>query len=414
MSSNESTTSAVPTGADAVKQPAWRPLFLVSIFLSAITASLLILKFNKFAPTPFFWLWLTWTAALWSAVSGVSRSWVRATLFNLGFVPSVLAGAEAYFVTHEGQSEQLPRGFLVADEALGWAPAKGVQARAYESGYAGLFHGPAGLVYDVKYTIDSNGLRKAPPWRADNSAGTVLFFGCSFTFGTGLEDNETLPYQLGAQSGGRYRSFNFGFGGYCPAQMLAAIESGMVQRVVTTAPQYAFYVAIPHHVWRVAGRAFLGERTPRYVLEADETLHRAGKFADPKHRVGLPGRVEGQFNKSALWRRISRIAARITDDDLRLYFAVVRRAQQLIASQYPKIQFRVILWPGLDYTQASSTYDKLREGFHRMGIPVDLVEDILPGIIADRSPFALSPIDPHPNALANRLIAQYVLNKISQ
>ncbi len=54
--------------------------------------------------------------------------------------------------------------------------------------------------------------------------------------GAGLEDDETLSYQVGVQSGGRYRTFNFAANGYGPAQMLAAIETGMVGRIVDTTP----------------------------------------------------------------------------------------------------------------------------------------------------------------------------------
>ena len=146
------------------------------------------------------------------------------------------------------------KGFTVHDDVLGWAPAKGIEAHAFKAGPPGLFHGPSGVLFDVDYTIDSSGLRVAPSWRKDDLTGTVLFFGCSFTFGEGLKDNETLPYQVGVQSRGRYRTFNFAFEAYGPNQMLAQIEHGMVQRVVDTTPQYAFYVAIPIHVWRVAGR----------------------------------------------------------------------------------------------------------------------------------------------------------------
>ena len=47
-----------------------------------------------------------------------------------------------------------------------------------------------------------------------------------------------------------------------------------------------------------------------------------------------------------------------------------------------------------------------------MGTSLHLVEDILPGYNTDRSPYILSSADHHPNALADRLLAQYVLNKI--
>ena len=391
-----------------------RRAFLLTLSLAAVGASLLILKF---APVPFFWLWLTWAVVLFAAILCVHGDWPRAILLNLGIVACLLAGTEAYFSAHEYTAPTFSNGFYVSDDVLGWAPTKGIQAHAFKAGPTGLFHGPMGVLFEENYTIDSNGLRVAPPWRKDDLAGTILFFGCSFTFGEGLKDNETLPYQVGVQSGGRYRTFNFAFEGYGPGQMLAAIEHGTVQRVVDTTPRYAYYVAIPNHVWRVAGRTAWGGHAPHYVLDADGTVRRAGYLEDRKPlalRLGLGQRIEGQLNKSAIWQMLSMGDSRITDDDIRLYFAVVRRSQDLLKAQYPGIQFRVILWPNQQVSQQRATYEKLRDGFRQIGIPVDLVEDILPGYSADRLPFILGSADHHPNALADRLLAQHVLHEIER
>jgi hypothetical protein len=381
---------------------------------SAVGASLLILKFS---PAPFFWLLLTWAAVFFATMFRIHGDWPRAILLNLGILATLLAGIEAYFYTNEYTPTIFSNGFIVPDDVLGWVPAKGIQAHAFKAGPAGLFHGPKGVLFDTNYTIDSNDLRVAPPWRKDDLAGTALFFGCSFTFGEGLKDNETLPYQVGEQSGGRYRTFNFAFDAYGPSQMLAEIEHGIVQRTVDTTPRYAYYIAIPNHVWRVAGRTAWGQHAPRYVLDADGTVHQAGHFENRQSlalRLGLGQRIEGQLNKSAMWRMLSMGDSRITDDDIRLYFAVVRRSKELLEAQYPGIQFRVILWPNQHVSQQRATYEKLRDGFRKMSIPVDLVEDILPGYSVDRSPFILSSADHHPNALADRLLAQQVLHEIER
>jgi hypothetical protein len=346
----------------------------------------------------------------------VHRSWPRAVLFNFGILACLLAAAEAfYFSTDKYATRAVPDGFYVHDDVLGWAPAKRMQARVIKANLGGLLHHPVGSMYDVKYTIDSDGLRLPPPYRTDDLAGTALFFGCSYVFGTGLKDDETLPYQVGAQSGGRYRTFNFSFEGYSPIQMLAAIENGMVRRVVDTAPQYAYYTAIAHHVWRAAGRVARTKNEPRYVLDADESVHQAGFYEDSKplaERLGLGRRVAVQLNKSATWRMLDLHDSRITDDDIRLYLAMVRRSKELLTIQYPGIQFRVILWRNQDVPEGNTIYEKMRDGFRRMGIPVDLVEDILPSYNADPEKFQISFADTHPNALANRLLAQYVLNQI--
>lgn len=391
-----------------------RQLFLLAaIFCSAIAASLLLLKF---APAPFFWLWLTWAIAFWVAILGVQGSWPRAILFNLGILACLPAGAEAYLITHEYTPTVFSHGFIVHDEVLGWAPAKGIKAHAFKAGPAGLLHGPEGVLFDVNYTINSDGLRIAPPYQKDHLAGTALFFGCSYTFGEGLQDSETLPYQVGLLSKGRYRIINFAFEGYSPAQMLAELEHGVVQRVVDNTPKYALYVAAPIHVWRLAGHVAWGGHAPRYVLDTDGTVHQMG-FYDSNtldERLGLStsSRIRGQLDKSALWRMIGSRESRVTDDDIRLYLAVVRRSQELLVAQFPEIQFHVILWLNQDAPEQRYVYEKIRDGFLRMGYPVHLVENILPGYSADRSPYILSSVDHHPNALADRLIAQYVVSEI--
>lgn len=409
MTAASASKIAVPRTRD--KEPNRLGLQLALLF-SATGALLLILKF---APAPFFWVWLTLAAVLFSVIFLVHGSWARAILLNLGIVACLLAAAEGYLVTQEYTPTIFSNGFIVPDDVLGWAPGKGIQAHAFKAGPVGLFHHPEGVLFDVNYTIDPNGLRVAPPWHKDDSDGTILFFGCSFTFGEGLKDNETLPHQVGEQSGGRYRIFNFGFDAYGPGQMMAQIESGIVGRVVDTTPRYAYYIAIPNHVWRVAGRTARGGHAPRYVLDPDGTVHLAGHFEDRQSlalRLGLGRRIEGQLNKSAMWRMLSLGDSRIVDDDIRLYFAVVQRSKELLEAQYPGIQFRVILWPNQHVSQQRATYEKLRDGFRRKGIPVDLVEDILPGYNANRSPFILSSVDHHPNALADRLLAQHVLHEV--
>jgi hypothetical protein len=153
------------------------------------------------------------------------------------------------------------------------------------------------------------------------------------------------------------------------------------------------------------------------VLDAAGTVHQDGYFDNRKtlaERLGLGRRVQGQLDKSAMWRMLSTGDSRITDDDIRLYFAVVRRSQELLTAQYPGIQFHVILWPNQHVAQQRATYEKLRDGFRQMGIPLDLVEDILPGYNTDRAPYILGPSDHHPNALADRLLSQYILSKIVQ
>ncbi len=393
-----------------------RSLSIAIVLLAAIAVSPLVLKF---APAPIFWLWLAWATAMFTMMVFVHGSWLRAILLDLGIVACMLAAVEAYLIHHEYIAPVFSSGFNVQDDVLGWAPQKGMLVHAFKANPEGLFHHPEGALFDVTYTIDGNGLRVSPPWRKNDLAGTVLFFGCSYTFGEGLPDNETLPYQVGRLSGGRYRTINFAFEGYSPAQMLASLEHGRLKQVMDTTPTDAFYVAAPIHVWRVAGRTSWGGHAPRYILTGSGAVTQAG-FIDSKslaEKLGLSynSRIKGQLDKSALWRMLSSRDSRVTDDDIRVYLAVVRRSQELLTAQYPGIRFHIILWPNQNVPQQRYVYEKMRAGFLQMGYPLHLVEDILPAYwINDRARYILGPADHHPNALADQLLAEFILSSIQQ
>jgi hypothetical protein len=195
--------------------------------------------------------------------------------------------------------------------------------------------------------------------------------------------------------------------------MLAAIEHGMVRRIVDAPASYAFYTVIPRQVWRVAGLdTWYKHQYPRYALDADGTVHAAGFFEERKPlalQLGGGQWVAWKLSQSAIWRRLD--WSRVTAADIGLCLSVVRRSRDLLAAQYPGIEFRIISWPGSNAAERSVN-ETLLDGFRHMGITVDVVDDILPGYTTDATPFVLSSFDHHPSALANRLLARHVLNKI--
>jgi len=126
------------------------------------------------------------------------------------------------------------------------------------------------LLFDVVYTIDTNGFRVIPT-AATSAHCRVVFFGDSLTFGWGLADAETMPSQFVAASRGSYRGYNFAQNGYGPHQMLRMLETGVVDRVMGDDPvNLVIYQGIVEHVARVVGRNTWDPRGPRYVMTADK------------------------------------------------------------------------------------------------------------------------------------------------
>src|ERR1700683_2141885 len=135
----------------------------------------------------------------------------------------------------------------------------------------------------VTYRFGGSGLREIPT-SVQGGPYRVVFFGCSFMFGHGVEDDQTLPYYFVREARGTFEGFNFAGDGWGPHQMLREIETGFVRRVAGT-PDLAIYEAIPDHLRRVAGRA-PWEDGPKYELcQSDEACY-SGPFHSVLYEVG--------------------------------------------------------------------------------------------------------------------------------
>lgn len=399
QTANESQASVAASARNSSPR---RTRALVSLAACGLVFTALCLRF---APVPWIWIGWGWTSVLVVAASHARSTWLRAILVNVALLTAVVAGAETYLTLRPPPHTVFSDGYMVEDDALGTAPAR--NAKGHSIGYE---HGK--VAYDVTYTIDADGLRIAPPLKTATPTSSVLFFGCSFTYGEGLQDDQTLPYQTGILSGGQYPIYNFSFHGYAPNQMMSAIETGRVKQTVRTPPRTIIYTALPDHIARVVGKIPYGRHSPHYayVLQPDGTVHFDGHF-DDAHQSRLEASIRGQLRKSALYLWIDNVFRPSTnDDDLRLLLALVRQSRNRLKADYPDAEFHIILWRNFPYEQ--KTYEKMQAGFAEMHIPVHLVENILPGYNSNPKQYWLTGENAHPNALANRLIAQYVTEKI--
>lgn len=136
--------------------------------------------------------------------------WTRALLIVAGFLAAEcvvrLLGYEPW-----GEKTAPPRGdLLVADDILGW---KNVPGR-----YRNLepIAAPRGIA-----TIIDGGCRRASPEQR-TCEGDVWTLGCSFTFGQGVDDTETYPWQLQERLPS-HRIVNFGVRAYGTIQVKGVI-----------------------------------------------------------------------------------------------------------------------------------------------------------------------------------------------
>lgn len=334
---------------------------------------------------------------------------VSALLANLAAVFFALAAFEAYLWWQDEAGDgtrrdgTVTRGFTAPHPDLGYAPVPGrrVSARKY--------HGDT-LLYDVSYTIGPDGLRDTPG--PDQATVCVVFFGDSITFGEGVNDQETMPAFLAAATGGRAQARNFGFSGYGPHQMLAAIESGLLEKTVSCPPTHFVFLTIFTHVARSAGLASWDPHGPRYRLDGGAVPRRYGNFDSPPlafSRWPVPAWAGWVLERSHAYQKFFGRGRAVTDADLELYLAIIARSRDLLAGRYPGSGFHVLLWAD---ERGDPRVPVIASRLAGMGVAVHPRSRAVPEMHRNPSAYELSPHDRHPNAEGHRLAAEYVARAI--
>lgn len=198
------------------------------------------------------WVVSRWIAFLYLVYRGFASRipWLQNALVFILFSGIALWLVEAIFGVLLKQREaqdthpiQGPLHSMVMDSTLGYKPAalethSGVKTRGKDT------------VYAIQYTTDAFSLRQTPLDSGIQRARFAQFFGCSMTFGEGVQDNETLPYYFG-QTFPSYRPYNLAYSGYSPAQALARLESDQLHSIVQEKQGVGFFIYIPDHINRV-------------------------------------------------------------------------------------------------------------------------------------------------------------------
>ncbi len=256
-------------------------------------------------------------------------------------------------------------------------------------------------IYDVKISFGPEGLRTVPERPERGTKACVLFFGCSFVFGWGLNDDETLPAYTSRLLGSGYQVTNFGATAYGPHQALAMLESGMAEKVTDCSgkPVFAILVGMPHHVIRASGAWEGNLFGPRYELRGGR-LERRGNFWSPFSRSEAGrGFVLGLVWKSALVRALLNHESAADQDR---HVAILEHIFAEMGQRFPGSKSTLLYWD-----LAEPIANQL--GRHR--VPYIDVDSILPPA-PGTNPWRISDYDYHPNAKANQRLAEYVVRNI--
>jgi len=261
------------------------------------------------------------------------------------------------------------------------------------------------VAFTATYRTDAYGRRLSPVPDAGPRPYYALFFGCSFAFGVGVEDGETLPAQFG-EFAPEFQPYNYAVGAYGPQHTYLQLqEPGLADQV----PQdrgVLFYVFIDHHVLRLIGSMSVvqtwGYWLPRLKLN-DGSLQHQGLFGEPRSPADI-------FRK-LIWRS-NMVRALDLDFPALNERHLDQLAQVLVASrenareQFGDLPFYVVIFP------EQGTLEGLREALARAGLDYIDLFTVLRDTPAPPEAYWLA--DSHPTAQAHRLVAAALARELAE
>ena len=250
------------------------------------------------------------------------------------------------------------------------------------------------VLYDAVYTTGPDHFRVVPA-ADEKPSRCVLLFGDSYTFGEGINDDETSAAQIVKKSEGHVAAKNLGISGWGPHQFLAGLQSGRFQKAITCTPTDAFYLMIPTHIVRAAGRGIWDTHGPLFLLGADGRPVRHGNF-DTDMGLG--------------WRRLAGLN-RLTDgEEADLTAAILVEGARELKARYPGTHFRVILW-NRDLEFPLQVLERALSGMTKGGLEVHSMDEVIPHFAENSSQYTI-PGEGHPNPRADERIADFILQSI--
>lgn len=252
----------------------------------------------------------------------------------------------------------------------------------------------AETLYDATYTIDRFGNRVTPP-PVSPDRPAVVFFGCSYTFGDGLDDEQTLPWQFAEAVGRRFDVVNAAHSGHGAHQMLRMLETGRLAARLEHGVAHAFYSAIDHHPARAAGLAPWDFEGPRYEIDGGGVAWRGpfhGRVAARAIRLG-----QSLFGGRWMPPWLDRPVDPTLDDEL--WVRIVERSATLVRERW-HATLTTIVWDA-----NSDRGARLVELLAARGLDVLPVSAVLP---TGRGPADLIPRDWHPTAATDAILARAI------
>jgi hypothetical protein len=252
-------------------------------------------------------------------------------------------------------------------------------------------------IYDSTYTHDQFARRVTPVDKKNTYKKFIALFGCSFTYGYALNDNETINYFI-TKNNGLYFAYNYGIVTVGTNYVLSQMQNIKFQEQIPEKSGVFIYVFMTQHIQRAAGYLptnVLQRQAPYFVKDVDGHMIRAGSIesARPFYSWALVI-LDKLFGQNLLAGRD--FPKRSTANELYTCDLVVEMSK-VLQTKSPANSFIVYLHPQFEIP--SNFINCLKEN------KIKTIQGRMPGKLEDYTVQE----DGHPNGKWNQIIANEIL-----
>ena len=272
----------------------------------------------------------------------------------------------------------------------------GRESSVYENGkqkkYCGnvIHSDKASVLYDVRYSLyDGGDIRYT---KCDiNSKISYVFLGCSFAFGYGVNDDQTLPYCFSRKMGFKVNVLNCGVRGHSSNAALNILNGSLIENTCKNSDiKNFFYEMILDQIYR----------NFRILDASDAKRYKNNKLS----YIYQPyGKIKILFARSYIFRKI--FLPYIDEHNLEFYTGYMVKSliemDNIVRKKYNS-KLTIVMWP--EFKQVF--IDELRNR------GLDVI--VLPKNFNSESLGYRIPYDRHPTAKANEEIAEILYNHINK
>ncbi len=248
---------------------------------------------------------------------------------------------------------------------------------------------------------DKNILSKAWEYRKSlndsSNEKSIVFTGCSYTYGTGLEETETLPYLISKMTSRPV--YNLGLVSTAINHTISMLNLGIFEEKVKQEPAVVIFIYSDFHLRRLV--------MPNVTFEPNEYLYKIKNNELVKKR---PPFIVSRFIIFSLIREhlyyfLTKNNKQYLQYIKKLLKLHILSMNKILHDKYPNTKFIILVYHN------SPVFESIAEEFKKQGIIIIRINQDF-GIQTDNEEYKLD--NSHPNALVIRLIAPKLYNEIKK